>query len=212
MQKSHLLLLGFTVLAGISWGVYELKYYFSYRSDLHSRPWAYNEDAKAKLLVGQWHGTFIDPNGLQKNLALEIVVPVTEEERQKKAAKRLPKRKGLGGRKEKQIFEGAAVVNGPNGREDYEVWGSVNKEDFHKLNELNFRANEQTLLRKNFSLNLATEGNWHEDTLSLKCGFSYITEEGSRYSSSEGVVRNGVIEWQDSQYDKVVNITLQRGP
>jgi hypothetical protein len=114
------------------------------------------------------------------------------------------------GTEEKRLFDGVAVVNGPNGQEDFDVYGIVNKDDFHVLNELNFRVNEATLLKKNFSLNLATERNWHEVTLILKCGLNYITEQGSRFSNSEGVVRNGVIEWQETKYDKLVNIILQR--
>jgi hypothetical protein len=41
---------------------------------------------------------------------------------------------------------------------------------------------------------------------------NYITEQGSRFSSSEGVVRNGVIEWQETKYDQLVNIVLHRQP
>jgi hypothetical protein len=101
------------VLAGISWSVYECKYYLSYQRDLTERPCAYSRDRDANLLVGE----FQDPDGVQKTIRLEILVPMTEKERVKKAGRRSRRRSGLGSRSDKQRFDGFATVTSKLGIE-----------------------------------------------------------------------------------------------
>jgi hypothetical protein len=96
MRSKKTLLLYLVGLIALSWGMYKCKYYYSYYSDLKDRPWAYSEDKNAKLLVGQWQGSFKDPDGVQKSLKLEVFEPVTDEERQEKASRLSRKRRGRG--------------------------------------------------------------------------------------------------------------------
>ncbi|RRB06694.1 hypothetical protein [Larkinella rosea] len=79
MTKGLKILLLLFMLAGISWGVYECRFYLSYQQDLAERPWAYSEDKTAKRLAGNWAGEFRDPDGVHKNLHLEILEPVSSQ-------------------------------------------------------------------------------------------------------------------------------------
>ena len=207
MTKGKKLLLLLGLLIGISWGVYECKYYFSYYSDLQTRPWAYSRDTNAKLLVGKWQGAFEDPNGVSKTLEVEIFEPVSEEERQKKANKKSRRR---GGRENKRAFDGTATVKSRLGQEEYEIYGAVEKEDFHKLS-FNFRPQDEAKrILPNFTLLEANSGNWETDNLLLTLSFSRQNADGSSSSSSEGIVRNGKIEWQESKDDKKILASLKR--
>lgn len=184
MTKSKSILLSILLLVVLSWGMYKCKYYYSYYSDLKDRPWAYSEDKNAKLLVGQWQGSFKDPDGVQKSLQLEIFEPVTEEERQEKASRHLRNRRGLGSRENKRAFEGVSVVTSRLGKEEYEIYGSVNKEDFHQL-RFNFRPqDEKRRVLPNFTINQAEKGSWSNDELTLTLSFSYHRADGSSHWNS----------------------------
>lgn len=196
-MKKGLLLIGVLVL--LSWGVYECKYYYSYYSDLKDRPWAYSEDKNAKLLVGKWNGSFKDPDGVQKTLVLQLFEPVTEEERKEKASRYLRNRRGSGSRENKRAFEGVAEVKSRLGKEDYEIYGSVKKEDFHHLS-FNFRPqDEKKRVLPNFTLTKAKEGTWQNDELLLTLTFSYHKADGSSFWNSA-----------DPRYDKTAKTTLIR--
>jgi hypothetical protein len=199
MTKSKSILLSILLLVVLSWGVYECKYYYSYYSDLKDRPWAYSEDKNTKLLVGKWNGSFKDPDGVQKTLVLQIFEPVTEEERKEKASRYLRNRRGLGSRENKRAFEGVAVVTSRLGKEDYEIYGSVKKEDFHHLS-FNFRPqDEKKRVLPNFTLAEAKEGTWQNDELRLTLTFSYHKADGSSFWNSA-----------DSRHDKTAETTLIR--
>jgi hypothetical protein len=199
MTKGIKLLLFLGVLVALSWGVYECQYYYSYYADLKDRPWAYSEDKNTKLLVGKWQGAFKDPDGVQKTLALQIFEPVTEEERKEKASRHLRNRRGLGSRENKRAFEGVAVVTSRLGKEDYEIYGSVKKEDFHQL-QFNFRPqDERKRVLPNFTLAEAKNSNWQNDELRLSLAFSYHKADGSSFWSSA-----------DSRFEKEAKITLSR--
>ena len=207
MTKGKKILLVLGGLLGLSWGVYECKYYFSYYSDLQTRPWAYSRDQNAKLLVGKWQGAFKDPNGVSKTLEIEIFEPVSEEERQKKAIKRARRRSG---RENKRAFEGMATVKSRLGQEEYEIYGAVEKEDFHKLS-FNFRPQDEAKrILPNFTLLEANPGSWETDNLLLTLSFSRQNADGSSSSSSEGVVKNGKIEWQESKDNQKIRVSLKR--
>ncbi len=192
-MKKGLLLLGMLVL--LSWGVYECKYYFSYWQDLRDRPWAYSTDKNAKLLVGRWEGAFKDPDGISKTLEIEIFEPITEEERQEKASRKSRRRS----RENKQGFEGKAVAMSRLGTENYEIYGSVKKEDFHQL-RFNFRPqDEKKRVLPNFTLVEAKEGAWQNDELQLSLTFSYHKADGSSFWNSA-----------DPRHDKKAETTLIR--
>lgn len=193
-MKKGLLLIGVLVLLG--WGVYECKYYYSYYSDLKDRPWAYSEDKNAKLLVGQWQGSFKDPDGVEKSIVVEIFEPVSEEERERKASRRSRRNRS---RENKQAFEGKALANSKLGTENYELYGSVNKDDFHQL-RFNFRPqDEKKRVLPNFTLSEAKEGIWQNDELLLTLTFSYHKADGASFWNSA-----------DPRYDKIVKTTLIR--
>ena len=201
MTKFKTILLLIIGLAGVSWGVYECNYYFSYRRDLADRPWAYSEDKTASLLVGEWQGEFRDPDGVRKTIRLEILVPMTEEERAKKANRRTRRRKGLGSRSDKQRFDGFATVTSQRGIEEYEFYGAVRDKTGSRLNTVHFRVlDEKQQLRKNFNVLSAVDGGqWQTDSLTLMLAFTYTTATGSGYSSSA-----------DPRFDKKVTVHLSR--
>ncbi len=101
--------------------------------DQYERPWAYS--TTEPLLVGQWEGRFKDPDGVAKTLRLTIDLPETDEERLERASrkKRLRNRRNKGG------FDGSATVTSRLGREDYEVYGAVDRQNDHVFS-LNFDA------------------------------------------------------------------------
>ncbi|WP_353480601.1 hypothetical protein [Haliscomenobacter sp.] len=170
----------------LSWGMYECDYQYSYWRDYQVRPWAYNRDKNAKLLVGSWQGKFKDPDGIEKSMVLEVFVPLSDADRRKKASRshRRRTRGGLGSTSEKRMFEGKAQVKSRLGIEDYLLSGSVGKEDFHQL-KMGFRAEEEkTRLQPNFCINLIESGNWSEDKMSLQLGFAYFKADGSSFWSS----------------------------
>lgn len=201
MTKGKTILLLLLALAGLSWGVYECKYYYSYYADRQDRPWAYSRDENAKLLVGAWQGEFRDPDGVTKTIRLTIAEPVTDEERARKAGRRARKRSGLGSQTDKKRFDGSATVSSHRGREAYKLNGHVRTEDGHQLDVIHFQTDDALqALRKNFTVHSALEGGqWQDDRLTLTLAFTYTTATGSAFSSSA-----------DPRYDKKITINLSR--
>lgn len=196
-SKGSGLLLILLIGIALSWGLYECKYYYSRWSDYRNSPWAYSRDENAKLLVGKWQGTFNDPDLVQKEIQLEIFVPLTDEERKTKAGK-LWKRRSYSSRY-KNSFDGHVVVTSRLGREEYEIYGAVEKDDFHKLH-FNFRTAEgKKRILPNFGLLYAKNGGWADDALTISFRFAYYRADGSSYSSSA-----------DPRFEKVVTTTLKR--
>jgi hypothetical protein len=195
------------ILAAL-FGLYQLRYYLGYASDLWSRPWAYSRDPQAKLLVGQWQGGFTDPAGLEKRISLEIFLPVTEEERQRRAS-RVRGRKGIR-HQNKQAFEGRAIVTSKLGEERYEVFGAVEKADVHRLSLRFAPADEANRVLPNDTLLQAPSGRWEGDLLEIELTFSRQDAQGFSSSSSEGVVIDGKLVWQDSPADRKVPVELAR--
>lgn len=194
-----LAILGLLVLMSV--GVYQCNYQFSLWADYRDRPWAYSRDKDAPLLVGTWQGSFTDPDGIAKTIEMEIYEPLTDKERRKKAAKsnRRRARGGLGARKEKRIFEGAATVTSKLGTERYVLSGSVKEDDYHQF-KLHFGAEDEAKrLQPNFCLNLANSGVWGADQLRFRTGFAYFTAQGSSFSDSS-----------DPRYDYTTQIVLNR--
>lgn len=179
----------------LSWGVYECKYYYSYWSDLRNKPWAYSNDKNAKLLVGQWIGNFQDPDNIEKTIIIEIYEPLTEDEREAKAGRKWKRRSY----KNTRSFDGAATVKSRLGTEQYKIYGSVEKEDFHKLHFNSRPKDEGKRVLLNFSTLEANNGNWHGDELTITFHFSYQRADGSAYSSSD-----------NPRFDRTAVTTLKR--
>jgi hypothetical protein len=193
-MKKVIFFLAILVLS--SWGIYQCKYYFSYWRDLQDKPWAYSGDKNAKLLVGKWKGDFTDPDGVKKNIEIVIPEPTSEEEREHDASRRSKRKRS---RNNKQGFDGTSVVVSKLGSEQYEIYGSVGKEDFHQLH-FNFRPEDETKrILPNFTLIEAKEGNWQDDELKLTLHFAYHRADGSSHWNSA-----------DPKHNKTSIITLKR--
>lgn len=194
-KRKIVLALGSLVL--LSWLVYECKYYTSYWFDTFDRPWAYSSDENAKLLVGKWQGSFIDPDNVKKTLEIEIDEPVTEEERERNAARKRSSRR----RDNKRAFDGKAIAKSRLGTETYEIYGAVEKDDFHHLH-FNFRPeDEKKRVLPNFTLVEANTGNWQDDGMTLTVSFAYHNADGSSTWRSS-----------DPRHSKKVTATLGRIP
>lgn len=173
-----------------------VKYYGSYFMDLYQRPWAYSRESNAPLLVGKWQGSFTDPDGVVKKLAVEIFVPLTDEERWDKAGRKSRRRKSFS---HKRSVDGVAWVNSRLGQEEYEIYGAVEEKDFHRLH-FNFRPkDEKKRVLPNFTLSEAKNGLWQTDELQLSLSFSYHKADGSSFWNSA-----------DPRFDKKVSMTLTR--
>lgn len=206
MKKNHLLL--FVLLIAAVYGVYRFKYYLSYASDLAARPWAYSTDPQAKLLVGRWQGSFVDPAGVKKEVRLEILVPVSEEERQRRASRRRAP-KGLS-KQNRQAFDGQATVKSQLGEETYDLYGGVDQADMHQLSLHFTPQDEAKRVLPNDTLSEAPTGRWEGDHLTLSLAFSRQDAQGFSSSHSEGVVVDGKLVWQDSPEDRQVEVKLSR--
>jgi hypothetical protein len=200
-MKPIRILLILAVLAALSWAVYECRYYLSYQQDLRQRPWAFSRDATAPLLVGTWQGQFRDPDGIQKTITLTIHSPLTDDERAKKAGRRVRRRSGSGSRGSRHFFDGEATVSSPKGTEQYDLHGNVATDDGHTLKTILFGpADETRQVRQNFGLQSALDGGqWQADRLTLTLAFSYITATGSAYSDSA-----------DPRYSRTATVQLNR--
>lgn len=183
---------------GFSWGIYKCQYTYSYWSDLRNRPWAYSDDENTPLLVGRWEGFFKDPDHVSKTILLEIFEPVTEEEREKMASRKRRNRKGIRS-KDKRGFDGTARVVSRLGKEAYEIYGSVTKENFHDFS-FHFRPeDEKKRVLPNFTLLEASKGHWQDNSLTVTLSFSYNNASGY-----------GQYDSLDPRHDKKVEITLKR--
>ncbi len=196
-------LLLFLGLALLSWGMYECQYQYSYWRDYQTRPWAYSKDKNAKLLVGEWQGSYTDPDGIAKSIRLEIFEPLSDKDRRKLASRHKKRRTrgGLGSRKDRRLFEGVATVTSKLGQENYVLHGSVGEDDFHQLKLQFGAADEAKRLQPNFALNISESGQWGGDELTLKMGFAYFKADGSSFSSSA-----------DPRYDHISTLALKRKP
>ena len=197
-KKAKGCLLFLVIGIGISWGIYKCQYAYSYWSDLRDRPWAYNDDENAPLLVDTWEGSFKDPDNISKTIRLEIYEPVSKEEREKKAGRKWKNRKGIRS-KDKRGFDGNATVISRLGQENYEIYGSVSKEDFHDFS-FHFRPeDEKKRILPNFTLLEGSAGHWEGDVLTITLSFGYNTASG--YSHYDSL---------DPRHDKKVQLTLKR--
>ena len=191
--KTYVLILVGLVLASIL--VMGLSYYISYYYDVYTRPWAHSHDTNEPLLVGKWEGSFTDPGGVKKQIVLEIFKPKTEEVSWAKAGRKSSKNSFS----DRQGFGGRATVMSRIGQEEYEIYGAVQKEDYHQM-YFNFRSqNDDKQILPNFTLLEAKEGHWKNNKLKTSLDFEFHKADGTRFWDSS-----------DPRFNKVVNITLTR--
>ena len=182
-------------LAFVSILIMGVSYYGSYYYDIYTRPWSYSLDANEPLLVGKWEGGFNDPGGVKKQIILEIFEPKTEEERWLKAGRK----SSSNSFSDRQGFGGIATVMSSLGQEEYEIYGAVQKQDYHQMH-FNFRSqNENKQILPNFTLLEAKEGNWKDNKLKISLDFEFHKADGTRFWDSS-----------DPKFNKVVNTKLTR--
>lgn len=191
-------------LVAFLYGVHELSYQWSYRSDLKNKPWAYSKDKDAKLLVGKWQGSFKDPNDVDKTITIEIFEPMTDAERREKAGDWLFKPRARRSisyhkRQRRYAFEGVAMVVSNLGTEEYKLSGKVQAADFAQLS-LGFMVKDETQrLVPNFGLFAADKGHWQTDNLQLTISFAYFKADGSSFWDSS-----------DARHEKLATVNLHR--
>ncbi|OIN56085.1 hypothetical protein [Arsenicibacter rosenii] len=137
--------------------------------DQYERPWAYS--TTEPLLVGQWEGRFNDPDGVPKSLRITIDLPETDEERWQQARRKRRLRNG----RNKGGFDGTATVTSRLGREDYEIYGVVDRQNDHRFS-LNFDAVDgRFAITPNFYINDTdkTGNQWAGDQLDVRLEFAY---------------------------------------
>ena len=105
----------------------------------------------------------------------------------------------MGSRSDKRGFDGFATVNSQLGKEEYEIYGAVEKEDFHQLHFNCRPKDEKKRVLPNFTLGEAKNGVWQNNELKLTLNFSYHKADGASFWSSA-----------DPRFDKKVTVTLMR--
>ncbi len=152
-------------------------YYVNKKYDTVRRPWAYSDDPNKPLLVGKWQGSVTDPDGVLHKVEMEIVEPMSDEERQKRFSRRRIKRD----RSSSTFFDGTATLESNNHRASCEIWGGLDDPEGHQIH-FQFRPVDD-VHPPGFNLNLA-EGTWKEDTLDLQVNFAFFRPDGSSFSDS----------------------------
>jgi hypothetical protein len=190
--KGCLLILTGLVVASLAFTA--VSYYGSYFFDLYQRPWAYTADPAKPLLVGKWAGQFRDPDGVQKSLTVEILVPVTDEERLEKAGRRRRR-----SRTNKKTFDGFATVSSKRGAEQYELWGSVKEREGRTFAFSMRPVDEKKMPLPNFQVLEANAGSWENNTMTITVSFSYRKADGAGFWSSA-----------DPRFEKTAEVKLVR--
>lgn len=189
-----ILLLGLLALVG--YGLFGVAaFYIGKSMDYWKNPWAYSRDEKAVLLIGKWGGSFKDPDGIMKDIKMEILVPETDSERWARAFKKKKRRFVNRGKN----FDGPVIVSSKLGTEYYSISGKVNQDDNHKI-YLNFHTDEKKKkVLPNFILSESSDGKWESNTMTFFASFSYFKANGtSLYESS------------NSKHQMKIKVNLQR--
>ncbi|GGB96134.1 hypothetical protein [Dyadobacter sediminis] len=161
----------------------------------YDRPWAYATDHAAPLLVGKWQGRFNDPDGISKQIDLDITEPEVDDDI-------LNQSKSRGRRGNRSLnFTGSAVITSRLGTEKNRLEGKLATPEGHEIAGLNFiPVNEKEQIRESFNVaDTEPDGLWQGDSIQLKLVFNYITKTGSAFSSSG-----------DARFHKHAPVTLYR--
>ncbi|WP_080054959.1 hypothetical protein [Spirosoma aerolatum] len=169
------------ILAVLVLGV--LSFYGSKLFDRYQRPWAYS--TSGPLLVGHWKGQYVDPDNITKTIELTIFDPEPDDKRWSKAVSFHGRRKGRRRTgSSKRSFNGQAIVVSRLGREEYEISGSVGKEDYHQIRLTFHTETSRNFDRPAFYLLFGQNGRWHNDELTCTLEFSYRRKDGSSFWNS----------------------------
>jgi hypothetical protein len=204
MTRKRLLIVA---IVALFMGVYLLRKAIVHYQEIYSRPWAYSSDPGSKLLVGRWQGSFKDPAGVEKQLSLAILIPVTEEELEDKMTRAHRSRVRS---RDKRSFDGNASIHSQLGQESYLIHGTVEKADYHRF-KLDFSPEDESKrVLPNYTARAITEGKWESDTMTLQLTFTHHDADGASRSTSEGVVENGQVVWKENADEKPISLVLSR--
>lgn len=207
MTKKPSVLLIAAIVVALLLGLYYAKYYGSYALDTVRRPWAYGSGDE--LLVGKWRGSFRDPGGVDKQITVEVFVPLTDEERARRAGRMRRSRRSRGN---KRTFDGVARLESRFGIEAYEIFGSVDANADRRMKFQFGPEDESKRVLPNYVLAAADEGAWDGKTLTAKLRFSRIDADGVARSSGEMVVVDGKLVDVPKPEDRPIAVTLTRVP
>ncbi len=145
--------------------------------DRYSRPWAFGDPDSR--LAGSWQTTFLDPDDVPKHITINIEQPSATFNWSTFLSRRRKHR-----RKNPRSFTGTASVTSRRGTEQYELWGSVDRDNASQL-VLNTRVvNEKTQLLPNFALGAIRNVRWQGNNLTMTLSFSFRRADGSSFWSS----------------------------
>jgi hypothetical protein len=178
-----ILLVAFIGIIAVGGIIGLIKYYGGYWYDLRNSPWAYSTNSSEKLLVGNWSGSFIDPDGVNKQLTINILEPISKEERWDKAFTfRKGKRRVRSNSRD--FLRGTATVKSKLGTEEYTISGHVEEDDFHQFLIRFSPVEEKKRVLPNFTLFESPKSTWQDDKMSLSLHFSYHKADGSSHWDS----------------------------
>ncbi|GAB4029577.1 hypothetical protein [Spirosoma gilvum] len=198
MKKPRGCLFSLVMLILVLLGLGTLTFYGSKFFDRYQRPWAYS--TSEPLLVGHWKGQYVDPDNIPKTIELTILDPEPDEKRWSKALSFRGRRKRhRRTSSSRRSFDGQAIVMSRLGREQYEVTGSVGKDDYHQIRLTFDTETSRNFDKPTFYLLFGQDGRWHHDELTCRLDFSYRRKDGSSYSSSA-----------DPRFNKRTLLTLHR--
>ncbi len=162
--------------------------------DTHFRQWAFSDDSDAPLLVGKWKGGFTDPDGIKKEMNLEIFPPLTAAEVwfDKESSHYRPNYSPM------RELEGKGTVLSKLGKEDYRVEGMVDGDDHHQFRLSFMPVGGHYSIDRDFYVSLVEKGNWENDQMQLTLIFNYYIDGGTRWDSA------------DPRFDQKPTMTLNR--
>ncbi|WP_428654974.1 hypothetical protein [Runella sp.] len=149
--------------------------------DLHFRQWAFSDDSRALLLPGKWKGSFIDPDGVKKEMALEIFPPPTAAEvwLSKESSRYRPNFSLM------RELKGKGTVLSKLGKEAYRVEGMVDEDDDHLFRLSFMPVGGKYSIDRDFYVSLVEKGNWKNNQMQLTLIFNYYIDGGTRWDSAD---------------------------
>ena len=205
-------------MIALALGLDSAGYFFSFWSDTRARPWAYSLSESTPLLVGRWKGAFVDVDGANKTIAIEIVVPKTEEDRRREVGS---KRGSSIWNKaaDPTIFKGSAKIKGPSETNEYGVRGELEEDSIYAFT-MTFEDRDGTRSKRSFTLYKGEAGSWKKDEMKLGLGFAARGAEGGLILQSKRLPRGsgrqilkeekGPTVMTDTTIVKRIPVTLKR--
>jgi hypothetical protein len=197
-SPKKILLVAFVGIIAVGGIIGLTKYYVGYWYDLRNSPWAYSDNPSEKLLVGNWAGNFTDPDGVSKQLNINIIEPLSDKERWDKAFT-FKKGKSRVRSNPKKSLRGFATVKSKLGTEEYEISGHVEEDNFHQFLIRFSPVDEKKRVLPNFTLFESPKSTWQDDKMSLSLHFSYHKADGSSHWDSGIAKYSAVVKCESNR-------------